>query len=114
MFGCCRLAAAADFGAEALDEILGRERPGQKHLHRDDPVQAHLPRSIDDAHPAPRDLLQQFVITKATECFCIGWSGWSQLSKRGNCVSSVGSSRVSGIGSRPGLSRQLPHTPSKA
>ena len=74
------------FGAEALDEILSRQRPGQEHLHRDDAVQAHLPRSIDDAHPAARDFFQQFVITKATDCFCIGWSGWRQLSKRGNAL----------------------------
>jgi len=59
------------FGAEALDEVLSRQRPGQQHFHGDDPVQAHLPRSIDDAHPAPRNLRQKFLIPEATHFFCI-------------------------------------------
>src|SRR2546426_538582 len=47
------------FGAEALDGILASEMAGQNQLHRYEAVQALLPRFIDNAHAAPRDLLQQ-------------------------------------------------------
>ena len=64
MFGCCRLAAAADSVRKRWTKSFAASRPGQEHLHRDDPVQAHLPRAIDDAHAAARDFLQQFVIAE--------------------------------------------------
>gem|GEM_PF-4861092 len=39
-----------------------REIPRQDHLQRDVPVQADLPRPVDDSHAAAADLLDQLVV----------------------------------------------------
>ena len=56
--GCLR------FHAEALDERLAGQFAEEQQLDRDDPVQAFLPRLIDDPHPAPRDFFEQFVVAE--------------------------------------------------
>src|SRR3989442_14858137 len=38
----------------------------ENHLYGDDAIQLSLPRLEDDAHSAPRDFLQQFVVAKVT------------------------------------------------
>ena len=51
-------------GAEA-SHLLRRGQRGLKHpLHRHDAIEAGLPRGEDDAHPAARDFLDQFVVAK--------------------------------------------------
>ena len=52
------------FGAEPLHKLRPGERPNQQHLQGDDAVQADLAGLIDNAHPAPTNLLQQCVIAK--------------------------------------------------
>ena len=40
--------------------------PGQDHLYRHHPIQTHLPRLVDDSHPAAADFLQELVVSKVT------------------------------------------------
>src|SRR5262245_4034115 len=49
-----------------MNELLARVLAEEQHLHRNDAVEAQLPRLIADAHAAARNLLQQFIIAKAT------------------------------------------------
>ena len=64
MFGCCKLAAAAASARNRCTISGLASGPNKQHLHRDHPVQAHLPRLVHDAHPAARDFLQQLVIAE--------------------------------------------------
>jgi hypothetical protein len=50
--------------AKPVDEFLTRILAQQQHLHRDDAVQALLPRLVNDAHAAPGDFLQQLVVAE--------------------------------------------------
>lgn len=59
---------------EALHQLLGCQGPGTHQLQHDDPVQAHLMRLEHHAHPAPGDLLHQFVIAKVSDLFPGKWS----------------------------------------
>ena len=43
-------------GKEAPDLLRPGEGPGQDPLEGDGPVEAPLPRAVDDPHPAARDL----------------------------------------------------------
>ena len=73
-------------GLKTLHELVARKLPEQQHLHRDDAVQAHLPCPINDAHPAARDFLQQFVIAKLATAFTFGSRrlGFNLGSRRGS------------------------------
>ena len=46
------------------DIARARELPRADRLHRDEPLQTHLPRTPHHAHPAARDFLDQFVIAE--------------------------------------------------
>ena len=50
--------------AESHYKLRTGQRTQQQHFHRDNAAQAHLPRLINNAHPAPRDFFEQFVITE--------------------------------------------------
>src|SRR5881398_2933611 len=52
------------FHLKAIQEIRGKVVPGDE-LEGDHPVEAELPRAINDTHPAARNLLDQFKVTKA-------------------------------------------------
>src|SRR5438445_13085695 len=41
--------------------------PGENHLERHWPIEAHLPGPIDHAHAAARDFLKKFVIAEITD-----------------------------------------------
>ena len=64
------------FRAKPLHELRAGERTEEQHLHRDDAVQAYLPRPIDNAHPASRDFFQQFVIAERAREFLAGGIGF--------------------------------------
>src|ERR1051325_1726415 len=52
--------------------LLQRRRgqlPGENHLQCDGPIEAYLPRAIDDAHPTTRDFFEQFVIAEITDAW---------------------------------------------
>ena len=55
------------FRTESLRQFLARLFPEQEHLHRNDAVEALLPRFEDDTHPAARDFFEQFVIAEGAE-----------------------------------------------
>ena len=55
------------FHAKTPHELLAGKLPEQKHLHRDNPIQAHLASPIDNSHAAAGDFFQQLVIAKITE-----------------------------------------------
>src|SRR5947208_2996666 len=44
-----------------------RQLPGENHLERHWPIEAHLPGPIDHAHAAARDFLKKFVIAEITD-----------------------------------------------
>jgi hypothetical protein len=71
-------------GPEALHLHRRRELSRQDHLHRDDSIETDLARPVDDAHPAARDLLLQFVIAE---------SPWVGLLRRLDCGSLAGRAR---------------------
>jgi hypothetical protein len=50
-----------------FDILRCRDSPRQDHLEGDDPVQVPLSRTIDDPHPAARDLAEQLVLTKVPD-----------------------------------------------
>jgi len=50
---------------EPFHHLVAGPLAEQEHLDRDDPVELHLPRLVDDPHPAVRQLLEQLVIPKA-------------------------------------------------
>ncbi len=50
-------------GQKAIAIALRCEGSAEDHLHRQLPVQVHLTRQVDDAHPAPADLLEQLIIS---------------------------------------------------
>jgi hypothetical protein len=52
------------FGVKTLLQCERGQVPGQNHLERDGPIQAHLSSAINHAHPAAGDLFEQFVIAK--------------------------------------------------
>jgi hypothetical protein len=54
------------FGPKALQLGFTRQLPGQNHLHRDDSVQAYLPRFENHAHAAARNFFQEFVVAEIT------------------------------------------------
>ena len=54
-------------GVEPLDVTARGEAAGEDHLERDEPVERHLPRLVDDPHPAPGDLLQQLVVAEVAD-----------------------------------------------
>ena len=74
-------------GPETLHEFLARQRSGQDHLHRDDAPETPLPRLINDAHAAARNLFQQFVVAERSQrelsaasiATAAGWPEWSAL-----------------------------------
>jgi hypothetical protein len=51
------------FGTETFNQCGGGQVASGDHLDRDNPIQANLARFEDDPHPAPRDFLDQFVVT---------------------------------------------------
>ena len=91
------LAAAAASLRKRWTNLLARERPGQNHLHRDDAVQAHLPRSIDHAHAAAGDLFQQFVIAELSSR--ARKHGLDMLMRRRDCLR-LGGEAEDAIGTR--------------
>ena len=52
------------FRAESLHKLRTGERTKQQHFHRHDAIQAQMPRAINNAHAAPRDFFEQFVIAE--------------------------------------------------
>ena len=62
--GVIEIGGGFGFRAESL-HVRGRgQLAGQDHFHCDDPVERYLPSAIDDAHAAPGNLFEQFVIPK--------------------------------------------------
>lgn len=57
------------FGAKTFDVLRTGQRAEWEQLHCDDAVETDLPGAIDNAHPAPSDFLQQFVIAKMNSWF---------------------------------------------
>ena len=55
------------FGAETLHFRGGRQLAGADHFQRDRAIETDLPRIINDAHPALRNLAQEFVIAKVAD-----------------------------------------------
>ena len=53
------------FDAKPLNVGFRGKVSAENHLHGDQPIQTHLPRSEDNAHPAAGDLFQQFVVAEA-------------------------------------------------
>jgi hypothetical protein len=51
-------------GAEALYLGGGRQPARRDHLQGDNAVEADLPRLVDDAHAAARDLREQFIVAE--------------------------------------------------
>jgi hypothetical protein len=50
------------FCAEAQDLLMAGKLAGQNHFYGDNPIQTNLPRAINDAHSAARNLFQELVI----------------------------------------------------
>ena len=101
------------FGAEALNEILcpPTARPTASSPRRCGPGS---PAALDRRCPSRRARFLRAVRNRRSDSLFLDRSSGSSRFEAGKCVSSAGSPRGSSIGSRPGLSRQLPHTPSKA
>ena len=57
------------FGAETGDLILVREITGAHELEGNEAVETDLAGAIDDAHAAPADFLQQFVVADVANAF---------------------------------------------
>src|SRR5262249_7379118 len=55
------------FSSEALDQFFVRQGARAHKLDGHEPIQADLPRFEHDAHPAARDLFEQFVITEVAQ-----------------------------------------------
>ena len=51
-------------GAKPPLRLRAREISRGQHLHRDDPPEPPLPRAINHAHAAARDLVEQFVVAE--------------------------------------------------
>ena len=64
MFGWSRLAAASASRRNRCFSASRGERAGLDHLQGDEAVEAPLAGLVDDAHPAPRDLLQQLEVAE--------------------------------------------------
>ena len=56
------------FGLKARDEFRRAFLARFDKFQGDQSIQAVLPRPIHDAHPAPRDFAEQFVIAKNVTC----------------------------------------------
>ena len=54
-------------GPKTGDVARGCQGTLENHLEGDDPVQRDLPGLVDDAHPSPRDLLDQLVIAEVAD-----------------------------------------------
>ena len=81
--------------AEAPPLALGSQSAGQDHLQGHDPVGALLPRPVDDAHAAVRDLPQQLVITEGRGRRAGGRGGWgSGVGRRGSQGTAQGASET--------------------
>ena len=57
--GVVQLAGQLGLAAKPCPLVGRRQRAGEDHLERDDPVQRDLPGLVDNPHPAPGDLLEQ-------------------------------------------------------
>jgi len=78
--GVVEVGGGLGLGAEALQVGRGRPRAGQQHLEGDDATQAFLPRLVDDAHAAARDLVEHLVIAEVAE---LARPGRQQVAQRG-------------------------------
>ena len=67
MCGWSRFAAASASARKRATSLSVAKVPREDHLEGDDPVQADLPGLVDDAHPAPGDLLQQLVVAEVAD-----------------------------------------------
>ena len=63
------------FGVKSLHVFFTSKLTGKDHFERDDPIEIRLPGFVDDAHPATRDLFQQFVIAEITDLLADRWAG---------------------------------------
>ena len=62
MLGCCKRATASASVRKRASASAAGMAAGQDHLQGDQAVQARLPGLVDDAHAAPAQLAQDFVI----------------------------------------------------
>ena len=76
------------FRMEPFDLLLAGQLPGEDHLDRHHPVQAHLPRAVHHSHGTPGEFLQQLVIADAAE------DGTGGRGCAEQCVVSLGLSRT--------------------
>src|ERR1051325_7093401 len=66
------------FGAKTLHEYITGKFSEEQRLDRHDPIQAPLPRPINDPHPTARDFFDQLVITETMRM----WRGGAGGSRR--------------------------------
>jgi hypothetical protein len=52
------------FAAEAFEGGCIGEVSAEQDFQRDNSIEAHLARAVDDAHPAARDFMHKFIIAK--------------------------------------------------
>ena len=60
-------ASGRGFDAETSDVFLAGERPEEDHLDGNETIEAGLARLVNDAHAAPRDFFDQFVVADLVE-----------------------------------------------
>ena len=61
-------------GVKTLYVFLTGQLPGQDHLQGHDSVETRLTGFVDDAHPAPGDLFEQFVVAEVADLCSWSWS----------------------------------------
>ena len=106
MFGCCKLAAAeASIRKRWMNSWL-EYWPKSNIFTATKPIQADLPGFVDDSHPAPGNLFQQFVVPETARRKRVAGSRLARARKIGPAVAVVSSKPVS--------NRQRGHTPAGA
>jgi len=65
--GMRQLGRGLGLAVETLDLLGSGELAALDHLQSNDAIELLLPGLVDDAHPAPINLLQQLVVAEGTE-----------------------------------------------
>ncbi len=73
--------------AKPADLGLGRERPGEDHLQRHDPVQAEVTCLVNHSHPTAGQLLDEFVVSDSPDPTEVGDGGGSHVRIARGCQS---------------------------
>jgi hypothetical protein len=62
-----KIGSSFRFRAKTLPCRWSGQLAGENHLQCDGPVEAHLPRFVDDSHPAPGDLFEDLIVAEIAD-----------------------------------------------